>query len=133
MKKLMTALGLAAFLAAPAFAADPVVGKWRTIADDNGNSGIIDVVECGAKICGTLITSFDSAGKEFKSENEGKQIIWDMVPEGNGAYGNGKIWSPDQDKVYLSKMQMSGNKLTVKGCVLGGLVCRDGGTWTRVQ
>jgi uncharacterized protein (DUF2147 family) len=28
-------------------------------------------------------------------------------------------------------MQLNGNTLSVRGCVLG--ICRDGGTWTRVN
>jgi uncharacterized protein (DUF2147 family) len=54
-----------------------------------------------------------------------------MVAEGAGAYSGGKIWSPDRDKTYNGKMQLTGNGLAVSGCVLG--ICRDGGTWTRVK
>lgn len=79
----------------------------------------------------TLIKAFDSSGKQVQSDNVGKKIIWDMVAEGDGAYGAGKVWSPDRDKTYNSKMQMTGNGLAISGCVLG--ICRDGGTWTRVK
>ncbi len=54
-----------------------------------------------------------------------------MVAQGDGAYGDGKIWSPDRDKTYNSKMQLSGDALQVSGCVFG--ICRDGGTWQRVN
>ena len=111
--------------------ADPVEGIWKTTPDDNGNYGHIDVKACGAKICGTLIKAFDSAGKAVDSPNVGKQIIWDMEPQGDGYYDNGKVWSPDRDKTYNSNMTLSGNSLGVKGCV--AFICRDGGTWTRVN
>ncbi len=116
---------------AGAAAADPVFGTWKTKKDDNGNFGHIQVQACGSKICGTLVRSFNSAGEEWASPNNGKKIIWDMVSLGGGAYGKGKVWSPDRDKTYKSKMQLNGNKLAISGCVL--LICRDGGTWSRVN
>lgn len=130
MKNLMLA-GAVALMATPVFAADPVLGTWKTTPDDNGNFGYVAVKQCGKTICGTLVKSFGSDGKEMKSGNIGKRIIWDMVAQGGGAYGDGKIWSPDRDKTYKSKMQLSGNKLKVKGCI--AFICRDGGTWTRVK
>lgn len=118
-------------LSAGAALADPVEGMWRTKADDNGNSGLIQITPCGNAFCGKLVKAFDSAGKEWASPNVGKKIVWDMLPEGDGAYGDGKVWSPDRDKTYDAKMQLNGNKLSVSGCVL--MICRDGGTWTREQ
>ena len=112
--------------------ADPVLGVWKTTPDDNGNFGHIKVAECEGEICGTLIKSFDSTGASYESENIGKQIIWAMKNKGDGKYGGGKIWRPDRDKVYNSKMVLEGNdQLKISGCVL--ILCRDGGTWTRID
>ena len=131
MKTLITAAALTFGMAGAAFAADPIVGTWQTIKDDNGNYGQIKVVECGSKICGTLIKSFDSSGKAFKSENQGRKLIWDMKADGGGKYSGGKVFSPDRGKTYNGKLVLSGNSLNVKGCVLG--VCRSGGSWKRVK
>lgn len=125
------ALAAAFALIAGTAMADPVFGIWKTKPDDNGNYGHIDVKACGTKICGTLIKSFDGSGKDMNSENVGKKIIWDMENLGDGKYGNGKVWSPDRNKTYNSKMQLTGNGLAISGCVLG--ICRDGGTWSRVK
>lgn len=130
MKKTLLALAFTV-MGSAAFGADAVEGMWKTVADDNGNSGLIKVAPCGDLFCGVLVKSFDKDGKEMKSENIGKQIIWDMKAEGDGNYGGGKIWSPDRDKTYDSKMVLSGDSLTVKGCVF--FICRDGGTWTRAN
>jgi uncharacterized protein (DUF2147 family) len=67
----------------------------------------------------------------LQSANIGKLIIWDMKPKGSGKYGGGKVWSPDRDKTYSSKLVLEGDSLKVSGCVL--VVCRDGGTWDRVE
>jgi len=111
--------------------ADPIFGIWRTPADDNGNSGYVQVEACDDMICGTLIKSFDANGNPLQSANIGKLIIWDMKPKGSGKYGGGKVWSPDRDKTYSSKLVLEGDSLKVSGCVL--VVCRDGGTWERME
>jgi uncharacterized protein (DUF2147 family) len=130
MKRLLLAAAIAAVSAGSAMA-DPIFGTWKTIPDDNGNSGHIQVSACGAKICGVLVKSFDKNGKSFQSENIGKQLIWDMSNDGDGYYSGGKVYSPDRDKTYTGKLVLNGNQLTVKGCVLG--ICRDGGVWSKVN
>ena len=130
LKKLILAAVLSVSAGA-AFAADPVEGVWKTKPDDNGNFGHVQIKPCGAAFCGTLVKAFDGAGKSISSPNVGKQIVWDMVAYGDGVYDDGKVYSPDRDKTYNSDMTLSGNSLSVRGCVLG--ICRDGGTWSRVK
>lgn len=130
MKKIVFA-GLALVATAGAAFADPLEGTWQTKPDDNGNYGYVQVAPCGDKFCGVLTQSFGPDGQPMASDNIGKQIIWNMVAKGNGNYGNGKIWAPDRDKTYDSKLHLSGNSLAVTGCWL--FICRDGGTWTRVN
>ena len=124
----------AAFLAfaGPALAADPVAGIWQTMPDDNGNVGQVEVAHCGDKLCGTLIRAFNAQGEPVDSPNIGRRIVWDMVAEGNDRYGGGKVWAPDRDKTYRSKMALDGDTLAVSGCVLGGIICRAS-QWTRVR
>ena len=129
-KSLMLAVAMV-FAAGAALAADPLEGTWRTAPDDNGNSGLIEVKPCGTSFCGVLVKSFDPNGKEMKSPNVGKRIIWDMEAQGGGKYAGGKIWSPDKDKTYSSKLNLNGDTLGVKGCIF--IVCRDGGQWSRVK
>ncbi|MFN4158862.1 MAG: DUF2147 domain-containing protein [Gemmobacter sp.] len=129
--KTILAFSAAFVLVAGVASAEPLLGTWKTKPDDNGNFGHIDVKPCGPAICGTLVKAFGKDGKEMASPNVGKRIIWDMTAQGGGAYGGGKVWSPDRDKTYNSKMKLTGDTLAVSGCVLG--ICRDGGTWTRVK
>lgn len=124
-------IAASALLAANTAFADPIEGLWKTQPDDNGNFGQVDVKACGQGFCGTLIKAFNGKGQQIKSANVGKRIIWDMVAKGDGNYGDGKVFSPDRNKTYSSKLKLSGNGLAVKGCVLG--ICRDGGTWTRLK
>lgn len=111
-------------------AADPVHGVWKSQPGDTGNFGHVTIADCGGAICGTLVRAFDGSGKEISSENIGKRIVWDMVPSGDGNYSGGRIWDPEKDKTYKSKMALSGNALKVSGCI--GPICR-GQNWTRVK
>lgn len=129
MKPFLFAAAL--LLAASPALADPVEGTWKTRPDDNGHFGHVRIQPCGPAFCGTLVAAFDGAGTEIASPNIGKRIVWDMAALGGGAYGDGKVWSPDRDKTYNAKMQLTGDSLAVSGCVMG--ICRDGGTWKRVN
>jgi len=135
MKKtasILTLCGFALGIMAGAAAADPVHGTWKTVPDDNGSYGHIQVKPCGDKICGTLVKAFDKDGKAGGQEHIGKNIVWDMSANGGGKYSGGKIWAPDRDKTYKSKMELlDNNNLKVSGCI--AFICRDGGTWIRVK
>lgn len=110
--------------------AEPLLGTWQTAKDDNGNYGHISVAPCGEALCGTLIKSFDSAGKSIPSDHTGANIISETVSKGGGEY-RGKVFSPDRGKTYNSRLTLTGATLAVSGCVLG--ICRDGGTWTKID
>ncbi|MFD0980854.1 DUF2147 domain-containing protein [Tropicimonas aquimaris] len=129
MKRIATAAaGL--ILLASAATADPVFGTWKTEPGDDGNFAHVTIADCGGQICGTLGKAFDGSGKPIASDKVGKRMIWDMAANGGGKYSGGKIWAPDRDKTYSSKMSLSGDTLKVSGCV--GPICR-GQTWTRAQ
>jgi uncharacterized protein (DUF2147 family) len=129
MKKTLLA-ALIVLTAAPAFAADPVWGLWKTEVDD-GSYAYVDMKGCnGGKTCGWIARTFDSTG-EYQSENLGKVMVIDMENTGGGHY-KGNVWRPSNDKTYIGKMDLNGNMLSLSGCVLGGLFCAAQ-TWTRVQ
>ncbi|WP_137702207.1 DUF2147 domain-containing protein [Marimonas lutisalis] len=128
MKKLAVAAAALAFSAGTAMA-DPVVGTWKTEVDD-GSYAHIDMKKCGADVCGTISRTFKGSG-EYDSPNKGKILVRNMKANGDGSY-NGKVWRPSNDKIYIGKMQLNGNKLVLKGCVAGGLLCSSQ-TWTRIK
>ncbi len=115
--------------AGPALAADPVVGLWKTQPDDNGRYATVEIYPCETQVCGVIRKAFNADGSERASDAVGKRMLWGMSATGDGSYGGGKIWAPDRDKVYSSKMALSGNALKVSGCVFG--ICRNQ-AWTRL-
>lgn len=125
---------LVAFLTgfAGAAFAEPVIGTWATAPDDNGNYGHVEISACGEKICGVLVRAFNGDGEQIESDNIGRRIVWDMVAQGEGQYRRGRVYAPDRDKTYRSKMDLAGDALDVSGCILGGVICRAA-RWTRVE
>ena len=132
MKKLMLSGMLLLGTAAMAMA-DPVAGTWETAEGEDGGFLHVTIAPCGNNICGTISAAYDTDGNPSPDyEHLRKQLIWGMTSDGGGSYSGGKVWAPDSGKTYKSKMTLSGNKLTVKGCVAGGLICR-GQDWTRIN
>lgn len=129
MKRLTLAAGFVLAMAGSAFAADPVLGTWKTQADD-GAYAHVNMYTCGSKICGKIVRTFNASG-EYKSPNLGKDIVRNMAPNGANAY-KGKVWRPSNDKIYIGKIALSGNSMKLSGCVAGGLLCSKQ-TWSRVK
>ena len=128
MKTAKIGLTLAvAIWAAPALA-DPVEGTWKTQVDDGAYAHIV-IAPCADRYCGEITRTFNSDG-EYKSKNIGRQLVWDMVAQGNGRYAKGKIWQPSTDKIFNSKMTLDGDTLFVSGCV--AILCKKQ-TWSRVS
>ncbi len=128
MKRLLLAVA-ATGLGAGIAMADPVLGTWRTEADD-GAYAHVKMQPCGDKVCGVIARTFNAQG-EYKSPNLGKMLVRNMEPQGDGQY-EGRVWRPSNDKIYLGKIDLEGNSLRLRGCVAGGLFCAKQ-TWTRVQ
>lgn len=116
-------------LAAGAAAADPIEGVWQTQPDE-GSFAHVTVAPCGGAFCGTITRTFKDQA-EYKSPNLGRQIVIDMAPKGGGNY-QGRVWRPSNDKVYAGKASVSGQQMSLSGCVAGGLVCKSQ-TWVKVQ
>ncbi|WP_411836893.1 DUF2147 domain-containing protein [Paracoccus sp. ME4] len=122
-------LAAALALSAGAAAADPIEGVWQTQPDE-GAFAHVTVAPCGGAFCGTITRTFrDNA--EYQSPNLGRQIIIDMAPQGGADYA-GRVWRPSNDKIYRGKASVAGDRMSLSGCVAGGLLCSSQ-TWARVQ
>lgn len=126
MKRLLLTAIAAVFLGSPAVA-DPVAGNWRSEPGETGGYIHVRIAPCGSGICGVIT---DVIGNDNTSI-VGRTIISNMQADGNGRYSGGRIWAPDNDKTYNSKMTLQGsNQLKVEGCV--AVFCRSQ-TWTRLN
>ncbi|MCV3272663.1 DUF2147 domain-containing protein [Roseobacter sinensis] len=127
MKTLMTTVALVG--AASLVQADPIEGVWQTEPDE-GAYALVTMAPCGANFCGTIDRTFNADG-EYASPNIGKTLVMDMAPDGAGKY-RGKVWRPSNDKIYLGKIDLSGDRMRLSGCVAGGLICSKQ-IWSRVK
>ncbi|SNT71853.1 DUF2147 domain-containing protein [Paracoccus seriniphilus] len=127
MKRLVIA---AAFLIGATTAnADPIEGLWQTQPDE-GAFAHVDIGPCGNAYCGVITRTFKGKS-EYESPNIGRQIVIDMVPNGDGSY-QGKVLRPSNDKIYRGKARVSGDRMQLSGCVAGGLICKSQ-TWAKIR
>ena len=138
MKTFITSL-ITLLLFSSSLPAEVVTGTFQTEKNEEGNYLHVKFNACStdkSKTCGTIKTAFRKGSKNSSYENLGKLIVWDMIDKGNGQYANGKIWDPSSNnddgskKIYNSKMTLSGNTLSVSGCIL--IFCKAQ-NWTRVN
>ncbi len=125
---LILAASLFAFATATA-AQEAALGVWQTEVDD-GAYAYITIAPCGEAVCGVISRTFNAEG-EYQSENLGKLLVIDMVPQGDGAY-EGRVWRPSNNKIYIGKMDVNGNALRLRGCIAGGLLCSSQ-NWVRLS
>lgn len=133
--RLLVAAGLLA-LCLPVLAADPAVGRWKTIDDETGQAKSIVEITQGANgtLSGRIVELLNPskpnpACDKCKDDRKGKpitgmEIIRGMKRDGD-AYAGGTILKPDEGKVYKSKMELieGGSKLEVSGCV--AFICKS--------
>ena len=142
-KSIYAALLLPAlFAAGSALAADPVVGKWKTIDSETGKpKSFVDITQAAnGTISGRIVELINPSKPnptcdKCKDDRRNKpitgmEIIRGMKAEGGGEYAGGTILKPDEGKVYKSKMELvdGGKKLEVSGCI--AFICKSQ-TWIR--
>ncbi len=132
-------LSLASLQAA---AADPVVGKWKTIDSETGKpKSIVEITQApNGALSGHIVELLnpskpnpvcDKCSDDRKNKPiTGMEIIRGMKASGSGKYAGGTILKPDEGKVYKSKMELveGGKKLEVSGCI--AFICKSQ-TWLR--
>ena len=104
-------------------------GNYQTETNEEGNYLIVSMGSCEKNnnlTCGTIIAAYEKEAENKDYEHLNKLIVWDMKNFKPGKYKKGKIWDPSKDKIYKSKMEVSGNNLLVSGCIL--VICREQ-TW----
>jgi len=124
------ALGLA-LVALPSTAdALPIEGKWQNPKD----SVIVDVTRCGAGLwCGKVSWASPKARRKADGRlRVGTQLLSGLKADGQGGY-RGRAYVPRRQIHATAIVRHAGrDALIVKGCTLGGLLCKSQ-RWTRVR
>jgi uncharacterized protein (DUF2147 family) len=114
---------LMAAQASPATAAD-IRGVW---VNERGTA-IIRIADCPSGLCGTIIWSALAAQRDAArggtGELNGTMVMSGFVPASEQRW-HGKLFLPDQRVTVKATIEIHGNvELQVRGCELGGLVCK---------
>lgn len=98
-------------------------GLW--IRDD-GNARV-QIAPCGSDICATNVWIGDTSG----GEEEGDVLVMKLEPRSATELG-GTAYDRKRDRTYSISVDVRDNGLVTRGCVLGGLLCRNV-SWTPAQ
>jgi uncharacterized protein (DUF2147 family) len=127
-------VAVAIFTTSSLWAADPIVGKWKTIDDETKQvKSIVEIYAQDGKIFGKVLQVLIAKDKgkvcdKCEGANKGKPvegmvIVKNMKDDGS-QWADGTILDPAKGKEYKCKMKAieGGNKLEVKGCI--SFLCR---------
>lgn len=118
---LVVSVLLASGFASMAQAAD-FDGQW---ARGDGNARV-SIAPCGGDICATNTWIKPGTPKEKK----GDRLVMTITRGADGTY-SGSAFDPQRDMTYRLTMTINGNRMTTRGCVVAGLICRSV-EWTKV-
>ncbi|MGH1352623.1 MAG: DUF2147 domain-containing protein [Methyloligellaceae bacterium] len=129
MRSFLLSIGLLLAFTVSVSAAD-IAGIWQSQTNADGYIHV-EIAPCEDKVCGVIAKAFDVNGEPAEFKYLGKTMIWDMIPAANGEFTGGRIFAPDREKTYGGMLKLHGDVLIVRGCALGGLVCKEQ-KWNRV-
>lgn len=131
----LSAAAILALIPASAFAetAGPA-GTWR-----HPDQSIIKFYDCEGGLCAQIVKARDPNGRDAKNPDAGKRdqkieglVIMKGAQKLSDTEWHGKLYNPEDGSTYDGKVVLlSGQELNLKGCGLGGFVCR-GETLSRV-
>ena len=123
MKTVLFIASMLALGAVSAGQAADIDGNW---ARSDGKAKV-RIGKCGADICAT--NTWIKPGTP--SEKAGDVLVMTIEKGSDGRY-SGSAFDPQRDMRYKITLDVGDSKMTSKGCVLGGLLCKGVG-WTRIK
>ena len=122
--------------ATTAFGADQgnVLGRWN----DAGRDALLEIYQCGAKICGKIVwlknpkymdskdgpvgkTKVDRKNPNPALRNQpilGLKVMRELTPQGGNKWGNGICYDPETGKTYKCQMKLeSPKRLILRGYI----------------
>ncbi|QRY70742.1 DUF2147 domain-containing protein (plasmid) [Ensifer sp. PDNC004] len=114
---LLTALAFST-LAASAAAQQPTdpSGVWMR---DDGNARV-RIAPCGTNICATNLWIGDTS----KGEEAGDRLVMSLTQKTADTLA-GTAYDPKRNRTYSITVVVLDKSLVTRGCILGGILCRD--------
>ncbi|KAB0679390.1 DUF2147 domain-containing protein [Aureimonas leprariae] len=112
LKPALAALSLL-LAAGPAFADEPILGRWLS-----PGGRVVEVTDCGGQFCATVKTG------KYKGKSVGTM-------SGSGGDYSGTVTDPRDDRTYdgTATVDSDGSTMTLEGCALK-IICKKQ-HWTR--
>jgi uncharacterized protein (DUF2147 family) len=133
----MAALAGAMILATPIASqagggALPAASEWRNPKD----TVRIRFAPCGqGRMCGVVTWANDKAKADARrggtQQLVGTNLFRDFKRVAPGEY-KGHVFVPDMNRTFSGHMEIRGDSMIGKGCVLAGLICKQQ-VWTRIS
>jgi uncharacterized protein (DUF2147 family) len=116
MRTLLAAAATLVIAATSAHAADPF-GTWTRPS----TGAQLSFYDCGGKLCAKIVSVKD----QTKKDSVGKVIMSGASKSGDNVW-KGDLLNTEDGKTYSGAVTLQGPKaLNLKGCALGGLICKD--------
>ncbi len=109
----------AALLMAPSALAGPAADPSGIWMRDDGNARV-EIAPCGGDICATNLWIRDTSG----GEEPGDRLVMSLKPRSADTLA-GTAYDPKRDRTYKITLKITSNGLVTRGCVLGGVICRN--------
>jgi len=112
--------------------APPPEGMWLS----PHNNVAVRTGACGDRLCGWIVWADREAQADARDGGTtrlvGTELLEDYRAEGEGQW-RGTVFVPDLGRRFSSEISLlSPGQLRVKGCILGGLICKSQ-LWTRIE
>jgi uncharacterized protein (DUF2147 family) len=135
MKRIFAMTAFAALVAAApgaASAQSTLEGHWKNAK----GSLVVKVAPCGTSWCGVVVSATEKAkagAREGGTENLiGTRILTELRPAGEAVF-KGKAFDAKRNIHVPATIRVIGpSTLSVKGCLIGGLICKEQ-RWTRIS
>lgn len=103
--------------------ASDISGNWAR----GDGSARVRIAPCGADIC--AVNTWIRPGTP--KERAGDRLVMSIKEDTDGSYF-GTAFDPQRDLSYKLTVKVDGDRMTTKGCVIAGLICK-GVDWTRIN
>lgn len=126
-----------------ALAADPALGRWKTLDDKTGKAMTISEVYMAkngmlsARIVENLglpPNCTECSGEYKDKPYVGIVTLWNLKQQKDGSWGGGNGYKPSEDRHFKAKSVKvvdGGKKMEVTGCI-AAFLCRTA-TWVRAD
>lgn len=135
-------LRVAAALLAVALSSGPALAVSAPVRPPEGlwigphNNVAVRTGPCGDRLCGWVVWADDEAQSDARDGGVarlvGTELLEDYRADGPNHW-RGTVFVPDMGRRFASQIdQLSPGQMRVKGCILGGLLCKSQ-NWTRID